>query len=467
MSRYGAPKSAHRGVWEQMAPRWAIPVGTPRAILLAIVLLALAFATGRAQAEPKLGVEDARPTAASAQIPQVEKPLEKDEPRKEEDSKVEADTVAMRYRLDFGDRLKIAFYDRDDISKEYRIGEGGVISIPTVGTFRIANLTTSALETLLTDAYERVTLRRIPVVVEVVERRPFFVVGLVSKPGPYPYVPGMTVLHAVAYAGGIFRGGTSSWIATDLTREIAKQSQTRDELARLLLRRARLFAERGGDDTLKTPERLAEVASPDVAQDLLTQERLILKRRNATYARQLAAAVTNVEASRRELTALQEQRAFITEQRKATDSRLAELKSLEAKQLTPRARVLEMETNLGNFNRQDRELSANIARMDRTVSAAEREESVLQLELQMRIEEELGTVDRQIAQLDVAFKSSNSVVEQLSGVPASALNSTLEANVKYEVLREMAGKQEFLPVRETDPVLPGDILRVQPQTLTK
>jgi polysaccharide export outer membrane protein len=40
------------------------------------------------------------------------------------------------------------------------------------------------------------------VVIEVFTRRPVFVLGEVQKPGQYPYEPGMTVLSAVAIAGG-------------------------------------------------------------------------------------------------------------------------------------------------------------------------------------------------------------------------------------------------------------------------
>ncbi|HYL33435.1 MAG TPA: SLBB domain-containing protein, partial [Stellaceae bacterium] len=38
--------------------------------------------------------------------------------------------------------------------------------------------------------------------VEVMNYRPFFIVGEVNKAGSYPYVSGMTVLSAVALAGG-------------------------------------------------------------------------------------------------------------------------------------------------------------------------------------------------------------------------------------------------------------------------
>jgi polysaccharide export outer membrane protein len=40
------------------------------------------------------------------------------------------------------------------------------------------------------------------VAIEVLAYRPFFVIGEVKNPGSYPYVADMTVLHAVAIAGG-------------------------------------------------------------------------------------------------------------------------------------------------------------------------------------------------------------------------------------------------------------------------
>jgi polysaccharide export outer membrane protein len=40
------------------------------------------------------------------------------------------------------------------------------------------------------------------VVVEIVRYRPIFVLGEVKSPGPFPYQPHMTMLTAVALAGG-------------------------------------------------------------------------------------------------------------------------------------------------------------------------------------------------------------------------------------------------------------------------
>ena len=47
--------------------------------------------------------------------------------------------------------------------------------------------------------------------VEVTNYRPFYIIGEVNKPGEYPYVNDMSVLNAVALAGGYtFRADNSS-----------------------------------------------------------------------------------------------------------------------------------------------------------------------------------------------------------------------------------------------------------------
>jgi polysaccharide export outer membrane protein len=55
----------------------------------------------------------------------------------------------------------------------------------------------------VTAALQRADMLRAPsVVAEVTAYRPIFVLGEVSKPGQYPYQPGMTVVTAAAVAGG-------------------------------------------------------------------------------------------------------------------------------------------------------------------------------------------------------------------------------------------------------------------------
>ena len=54
--------------------------------------------------------------------------------------------------------------------------------------------------------------------VEIEAYRPFFILGEVTAPGQYPYVPNMTVESAVAIAGGFSPRANQE--SVDITRDI-------------------------------------------------------------------------------------------------------------------------------------------------------------------------------------------------------------------------------------------------------
>ncbi|TIU60966.1 MAG: exopolysaccharide biosynthesis protein, partial [Mesorhizobium sp.] len=43
------------------------------------------------------------------------------------------------------------------------------------------------------------------------ERSPIYVLGPVRNPGSFKYAPGMTILHAVALAGGLNQSSSEPW----------------------------------------------------------------------------------------------------------------------------------------------------------------------------------------------------------------------------------------------------------------
>ena len=68
-------------------------------------------------------------------------------------------------------------------------------------TFRAAGLTLTEFTDALRTALGQY-LRAPSVSVEVANYRPFFILGEVARPGTYPYAVDLTVLNAVATAGG-------------------------------------------------------------------------------------------------------------------------------------------------------------------------------------------------------------------------------------------------------------------------
>lgn len=106
------------------------------------------------------------------------------------------------YQLDSGDRLRITVYGEDDLSGEFELDQSGVISFPLIGAVRGAGLSQRTLEEELTSRLRDGYLKQPRVSVEVLNYRPFFIIGEVNKPGSYPYQARLTVNQAVAVAGG-------------------------------------------------------------------------------------------------------------------------------------------------------------------------------------------------------------------------------------------------------------------------
>lgn len=131
----------------------------------------------------------------SAPAPVVQTPVSSDASSLPPDADID-------YELGSGDRLRVIVFGEPDLSGEFDVGGSGVVALPLIGQVRAAGLSLSqfedAVETKLRDGY--LTSPRVSV--EVMNYRPFYIYGEVSAPGQYPYTSGMTVLNAVAVAGG-------------------------------------------------------------------------------------------------------------------------------------------------------------------------------------------------------------------------------------------------------------------------
>lgn len=114
----------------------------------------------------------------------------------------EASRVAPNgYTLGSGDELRINVFGDESMSGERRIAGDGTLTMPLIGSIEAAGLTTHELKKKLEG--ELTEYMRDPRVnVEMLTYRPVYVVGEVKTPGSYNYVDGMTVLNAVAIAGG-------------------------------------------------------------------------------------------------------------------------------------------------------------------------------------------------------------------------------------------------------------------------
>ncbi|MDW3207323.1 MAG: polysaccharide biosynthesis/export family protein [Alphaproteobacteria bacterium] len=111
------------------------------------------------------------------------------------------DAGSYEYKLGAGDLIAINVFGDESLSGEQSLDGNGKLSLPLVGEVPAAGQTPMELQSTLEKEFSEY-MQSPNVTVRVIEYRPFYIVGEVRNPGSYSYVDGMTVVNAVALAGG-------------------------------------------------------------------------------------------------------------------------------------------------------------------------------------------------------------------------------------------------------------------------
>lgn len=115
----------------------------------------------------------------------------------------------IEYRLGSGDRLRVIVFGEDTLSGEYTVDGSGAVSLPLIGEVRAGGLSLREFQRAVEASLREGYLNDPRVSAEVMNFRPFYIMGEVREPGEYPFTSGLTVVNAVATAGGFsYRANT-------------------------------------------------------------------------------------------------------------------------------------------------------------------------------------------------------------------------------------------------------------------
>ncbi len=129
--------------------------------------------------------------------------------------------AAQGYTLDAGDKLRVVVFGQAGISGDYLVDASGQVTLPLVGSVPARGRTTKALAEMIAERLKQGYVRDPHVTVSIASYRPFFILGEVTTPGQYPYVPNMTAENAVAIAGGFSPRAKKG--SVELTRNMGGQ----------------------------------------------------------------------------------------------------------------------------------------------------------------------------------------------------------------------------------------------------
>jgi polysaccharide export outer membrane protein len=113
------------------------------------------------------------------------------------------------YALGAGDKLRIIVFGEQTLTGEYTVTGAGQLSFPLIGNVPAVGRTVEQLQDDLRARLAAGYLRDPRVSAEIIDYRPYFILGEVTKPGQYQFSIGLTIEQAVAAAGGFtYRANT-------------------------------------------------------------------------------------------------------------------------------------------------------------------------------------------------------------------------------------------------------------------
>ncbi len=131
------------------------------------------------------------------------------------------------YRVAPGDRIRVVVLSDTELSGEYEIDSAGMISPRMAARVQVVGMTPTEIEDMLRNRYRADGLLRSPrLSVDLVARRPFYILGEVTRPGSFPYVSGINVAQAVAIAGGFTRRASKTRITVQRFNQTLGMEET-------------------------------------------------------------------------------------------------------------------------------------------------------------------------------------------------------------------------------------------------
>ncbi|KWV55985.1 hypothetical protein AS156_05080 [Bradyrhizobium macuxiense] len=372
----------------------------------------------------------------------------------------EADSRA--YRLAPGDRITVTVFGQPDLSGDFLIDDAGTVSMPLIGPVEVKELTTLESQRRIGERLADGILQAPSVSVRIAELRPLYVLGDVRLPGAYPFRYGSTVQSAVALAGGfgpaeVLRSTAVAdfMAAEERVRQLSLQQRT------LLVRRARLEAQRDGQDSFTPPDLAGSTDDKDTVEmvanekDVFSSQATILRDQIATLRSQKPHLQEQIDADNGQSDAGKKQLELIRQQVDRYGSLVAQ--------------GLGTKTNDFQFRVLEANEEANVWRLHADVS---------------RLQMQSAELDFKIQEIDAAFKRQVATELQQTRDRLTELEVALPAAIRYRdvklryaggaaqngkrqisISRMENGHTVVLNATETTPVEPGDVINIETDML--
>lgn len=371
--------------------------------------------------------------------------------------------ATIEFTLGAGDKVSISVYKRPELSGEFRVLPAGTLSLPFVESIPVSGRTLPEVKAAIVDKLRNEAGILDPrVAIDLLEVRPIVVSGEVRRPGTYPYQQGMTVIHAVATAGGpktLDIEAFSAFLEVGRLRE--KLRQTEETVALTRLRRLRLLAEKSGAaDFTSTADIKRALGEARLAQAVEAEQRALTLRTN-TFQSQVKVLGRQTAVFQEEIRALTDQASAKERERVLVQKEADYVEGLMKQGLSPRtSRVIELQRIAVQIEGERRQIAASIAKAKQEIGRIDQTLINTTGQRDLEIATMLKDADDAISNLGIALDETRiSLGEARDTIPGGGLSSG-DTGMQYTILRTRGRENERIVASADSPLLPGDLVDV-------
>ncbi|TCV68575.1 polysaccharide export outer membrane protein [Neorhizobium sp. S3-V5DH] len=354
------------------------------------------------------------------------------------------------------------------LTGDFVISSAGNLSLPIVGTVPAAGKTLEELSEAISERLQnQVGLQKRPnASVEISSYRPFFVAGLVATPGKYNFTPGLTVIQALSMAGGI---GPADANVIGLQRDaLSGRGDLRAleaERLGLIARQARIDAILSGATAIAFPSELTSRGAEPQAARMMREEQGLFDARQRSLNNEVeslnrakALAVNQIDALKAKAASLSKQIELATNDLGSVNKLIAQGLTVSARQLGASQNVAELESRSLDVSLALFRTQQDLAKLDQDIASVHNRYRVASLTESAELRDRFASNAEKI-------RTAQDLLHNLEIRAPAAIASLAEESDGHtfhtRVNRVVDGSMQSLMVSENDPVLPGDVLRVE------
>lgn len=352
------------------------------------------------------------------------------------------------------ERLRVRVWGIADLSGEYGIDADSSLSFPRVGRIEIGNMTAAELEKMLATRLSDLARAEVAVAVEVVQFRPYFIMGQVVQAGAMEWKPGLKIIQAISLARGVTLSSSDTMFGGAPNSLSGQQSKS--QLTFALAQLERLKAERNGTDVEAVGARISSLINSMQGADrtalkaLVDRQNEMLSEQRAITETQLAGLRSARDAAQREVKSAEAQERSVRSQLESTRSQLVSIEGLKKKRLISNSRYFEQKNQLLSAEISASEARSLVERARARLNDVEQQLILVPQQRRAALGERIEALEREVAQLRLATGT---------GSRRSASQGDV-MKLEYNIARESEAGVQMIPATVFTKIMPGDVVIV-------